>query len=65
MKIALHAKNDVILVEVPYDSALKLPEIVYRFVDGSYKFYRKGYAANSTMFFETEALHVPEVNEAK
>lgn len=59
MKIALHDKDNVVLVEVPYDSALKLPEIVYQFKDGAYKFYRKGYAANSTMFFETAALHVP------
>jgi len=60
MKIALHDKDNEVLVEVPYDSAAKLPEIVYQFKDGVYKFYRKGYAANSTMFFETEALHVPD-----
>lgn len=62
MKIALHSKGAVVTVEVPYNSAPTLPEIVYQFKDGVYKFYRKGYAINSTMYFETEALHVPETN---
>ena len=60
MRISLHTKNDTVMVEVPYNKIIELPEIVYQFKDGKYKFYRKGYAANSTMFFETEALHVPE-----
>lgn len=61
MKIRLYNKDGTIVErEVPYDTALALPEIVYVFVDGEYMFFRKGYAANSTMFFETEALHVPE-----
>ena len=63
MKIRLYNKHGGIDERtVPYDSALALPEIVYLFEpsSGEYKFFRKGYAANSTMFFETEALHVPE-----
>lgn len=61
MKIRLYNKHGGVDERtVPYDSPLALPEIIYQFKDGTYKFYRKGYAANSTMFFETEALHVPE-----
>lgn len=47
---------------VTYDHARELPEIVYMFVSSAneYKFFRKGNARNSTIYYETEALHVPE-----
>lgn len=62
MKIRIMDKDATIEVEVPYESPLKLPEIVYRMTKDGYKFYRKGFAANSTMYFEAEALHVPDQN---
>lgn len=66
MRICLyHGNANKTEVEVPYETAPSLPEIIYRFKDGNYKFYRKGYAANSTMYYETEALHVPETPEEK
>lgn len=62
MKIHLYRQNNGGVEDrtVPYESALKLPEIVYTFIGGEYRFYRKGFAANSTTYYETEALHVPE-----
>lgn len=59
MKVRLHNKSEEVSVEVPYDDPRNLPTIIYRFVDGAYKFYRQGYAYNSTTYYETEALHVP------
>lgn len=62
MKIRIIDKAGNFEVEVPYDSPVKLPEIVYRATKDGYKFYRKGFAVNSTMYFEAEALHVPETD---